>query len=152
MSRLPAGWNDLAAEAFAQATACRARGDYSAGREKCRLALELLPPDSTRARGAVLREVGLTYHLANDYPAALPWYERARDLLPLSETTSVVVFHCLYRLGMLEQALKEALRLCEQRSSDEYREFLCDLPDVPVELQALHNRIRSLLGCGTHNH
>lgn len=145
MSHLPHGWNDLAASAFAEATASRALGAYAVAREKCRVALEALPLDSARARGAICREIGLTYHLVDDYAAALPWYERARDLMPLSESASVVVFHCYYKLEKLEQALNEALRLCELRSSDEYREFLCDLPDVPSELQALHSRIRALL-------
>src|SRR5688572_30702685 len=140
-----AGWTDIADQLFRQATALRDQERYAEAREACIGALRALPQQASMAHGAVYRETGLTHDLEGDTAEAVHWFARARDLRPTCELTSVALFHALYGLGRLDEALEEAGRFCLIRESPRYGElFELGLADVSPELQAKHDHVRQL--------
>lgn len=132
---------------FTAAIRMRDAGRLEEARATAKRALLALPPEHRLARGAVTREIGFTYQLAEDREAALEWYLRSRDLLPRSELSSLTVFHGLMHLGRVDEALDEALRFVHIKHSPEYDELFATAfrDDVAVAHRERADRIRAEL-------
>jgi hypothetical protein len=141
-------WTDEAAALFEEATRLRERGRYAGARDVAMRCLDALATSQTRARAATEREIGFTYSLESRDSDALPWYERSCDRSPESALSSLSLFHCLFNLGKLGDALLEALRFCSLRRVEEYwRMFIEEdaFEDSLPEQRELAQRVKAAL-------
>ena len=127
-------WTPEACSLFEEATSLRDQRQLVQARDVANRALNALRADQQLARGAVMREIGHTHYLVDDFESALPWFVSARDASERSELSSLCVFHTLFDLGRLGEALMEALRFSGIKASAEYLEmfsigFIDGLPE-----------------------
>jgi tetratricopeptide (TPR) repeat protein len=91
----------------------------------CEEALARLPSDRHRRRALVHCEMGnLFKNYLGDLGRAAEHFRESTKLAPRAELPSLGLFHVLFKLGQLTEALREIVRFVSLKDSAEYRELL----------------------------
>lgn len=121
----------LAAE-FDSALVLRDQGDLVAARRTLELLVEKLQPADTRLLSHSHVQIGSICGRLGDHAAREVHLRRAVEVAPRLELASLGLFHALYKLRRLDEALREMVRFLRLRDSEMYRELLC--PDYEAGL------------------